>query len=567
VRSTLPLWAWLAILALSSVLNVVDIGHGVDGRSRELWREADVAGIARNFVREGMRISYPRIDWRGDGPGYVEMEFPIYPYLIAVGYKVFGIHEIIGRLITYAVALLTLCVFLRLASFLLPPPGAAVAGIFYALNPLVVRLGNTIQPEPFMLLGYVAATYAFIRWLDDGRWQWYVSALLLTTFAILAKAPAAHIGVVFLLFTLWRRGGRAWRDPRLWAFAVLALLPPVLWYAHARNFWVVYGNSLGVSNHHHFAGLAPFVDPQYIRGIAHLELTYVWTKAGALAVALALLLGPLDAAAGYALLWYLAVGIYYIVIAGTSADTWATYYHVVSVPAAALLMGVAAVVFLTRVSVLDRMTWLRLALTGTVLVAGVGLVLWMAPAAGRFALAGLVVIGLAVLARARFRARIARWPHAQLVSIPPGQQRLALATLAASGLGAVALAARETVHELHPAYYVEQYATAQQFARLMRPGTRIISSGNLCVTPSESAYEQPWYFYWTDHKGFSPCVQDLSLALTDQLRQRGAAYFILENFARVRRPDFVADMRRTYPVLDDTPQATLFELQPLAVRN
>jgi hypothetical protein len=182
-------------------------------------------------------------------------------------------------------------------------------------------------------------------------------------------------------------------------------------------------------------------------------------------------------------------------------------------------------------------------------------VLVAAPVAGRYALAGLVVVGVVALAWERFHGRINL----------PSQQSLALGALAASGLAAVALSARETIHEMHPAYWVDQYATAQQFAPLMRPGARIISSGNVCVTPSESAYEQPWYFYWTDHKGFSPCVQDLSLALVQSLRERGAEYFILEDFARTRRPELVAELRRTYPVLGDTPQATLFELQPLAV--
>ena len=35
------------------------------------WRECDVGAIARNFYIEDMNILYPRIDWRGDGPGYV----------------------------------------------------------------------------------------------------------------------------------------------------------------------------------------------------------------------------------------------------------------------------------------------------------------------------------------------------------------------------------------------------------------------------------------------------------------------------------------------------------------
>jgi hypothetical protein len=47
-----------------------------------------------------MYILYPRIDWRGDGPRYAEMEFPIIPWTIAALYKIFGYHEVIGRICT-----------------------------------------------------------------------------------------------------------------------------------------------------------------------------------------------------------------------------------------------------------------------------------------------------------------------------------------------------------------------------------------------------------------------------------------------------------------------------------
>ena len=43
-----------------------------------------------NYYREDMNLLKPKIDWRGDGPGYTEMEFPIYPWLIAGFYKIFG---------------------------------------------------------------------------------------------------------------------------------------------------------------------------------------------------------------------------------------------------------------------------------------------------------------------------------------------------------------------------------------------------------------------------------------------------------------------------------------------
>jgi hypothetical protein len=114
------MWIFLAIFACGAGVRALDLGHGVDGGIRESWREADYGAVARNFFREGMDMRRPRIDWRGEGPGFAEMEFPAIPWAIAALYRIFGFHEIYGRLISYVFGLPTLLVFFALARRLLP---------------------------------------------------------------------------------------------------------------------------------------------------------------------------------------------------------------------------------------------------------------------------------------------------------------------------------------------------------------------------------------------------------------------------------------------------------------
>ncbi|WP_226574188.1 hypothetical protein [Microseira wollei] len=71
------------LFILGAVLKTLDIGQPIGVDNLLSWRETDISGIARNFYREVMNLFYPRIDWRGDGPAYVEMEFPLYPWLIS----------------------------------------------------------------------------------------------------------------------------------------------------------------------------------------------------------------------------------------------------------------------------------------------------------------------------------------------------------------------------------------------------------------------------------------------------------------------------------------------------
>lgn len=553
----LRLSVMLLVLLLGAVLGAIDLRRPLDGTSREIWRESDESAIARSYYREGMHLLYPRVDWRGDGPGYVEMEFPLYPYMMAIAYQAFGVHEVIGRMITFALALTTLWLFLLLARHTLPPPGAVAAGLFFAVNPIFIRLANSIQPEPLMLLGYVGAVYAFIRWLDDDRWWWYGWALAFTVLAVLGKVPAVHLGIVFVLFTLWRRGWREFLRPRLWLFAAGGLAPSVAWYHHAHEFWLTYGNSLGASNHRHIVGLQALTNPFYANGIAGIEVPYVWTAIGLVAVVGALILGPRPRATWYGLIWYVAVLIYYLVIAGTSAYGWAQYYHVVSVPPAALLVGSAVAAVWTRVTGLDtagRRTALLSALLALVLTVAAR------RADPNLSLLPLVACAVATVAFVVGQRVVRR-------GIGGGDGRagtVATGMVACAAALAPLSALRQTVSERHPHRYVADYATAMRFSPLIPPGVLIAASGGGCVSNDESAYNAPWYLYWTDHRGFTPCRQQHTMPDVDSLVARGVRYFIAERRAMDPNPGFEAAMRGRYPVLAETPIAVLFELDASA---
>src|SRR5262245_7697315 len=53
--------------------------------SSDTWRQADTASIAHNFVGS-YNLLYPQIHWGGSGPGYVETEFQLYPFIVALLY-------------------------------------------------------------------------------------------------------------------------------------------------------------------------------------------------------------------------------------------------------------------------------------------------------------------------------------------------------------------------------------------------------------------------------------------------------------------------------------------------
>lgn len=348
----------LALLLLAALLWGVDLWRPVDGRVREVWREPDVATIARNFDREGMNILAPRVDWRGDGPGLVEMEFPLYPWIIAAGYRTFGFHEEIGRLLSYGISLATLALFLALAAETLPGWGALAAGAFWVLNPLATRLANAIQPEPLMMLSLVAAVYGVRRWLVDNTWGWFAFAVLATSAAVLAKLPAIHIGMLFAAMLYWRDGMAALRRPLVWVFVGLALTPGLLWYAHAHDLWLRYGNSFGISNEYHWIGWDFFTDGSFLAGIVHNEVAAIWMPTGFILALFAWWQRPLGIGVRMASWWLAAVWIFYLAAARTTGDGWAMYYHILTLPAAALLAGAGIEAVRARFTRPDGLAWL-----------------------------------------------------------------------------------------------------------------------------------------------------------------------------------------------------------------
>ena len=71
-------------------------------RSTHQWRQADSASLALNYYQDGLNFFKPRMHFIMGGEGYVTGagEAPIFYYVVAVFYKIFGPHEGIFRLLS-----------------------------------------------------------------------------------------------------------------------------------------------------------------------------------------------------------------------------------------------------------------------------------------------------------------------------------------------------------------------------------------------------------------------------------------------------------------------------------
>lgn len=198
------------------------------------WRQGDTASIARNFSTLQFNILYPQTNYDGPPPNYVELELQIVPFLAAAFYKLFGVHEIIGRLITIAFSLGTVLTVGMLARWLFSSATAGLfAAFFFATFPGSVYYGRTFTPDATMVFFLTAALYVITRLLAEDEafnQRSLARATALLTAAFLAK-PVALAGIVPVLGAIWERLRRG-VPLRPTAALVLLAVPLVILYIY-----------------------------------------------------------------------------------------------------------------------------------------------------------------------------------------------------------------------------------------------------------------------------------------------------------------------------------------------
>jgi 4-amino-4-deoxy-L-arabinose transferase-like glycosyltransferase len=235
----------LTLLLLIVLGGVAARLHGID-QPMIGFRPDDTAAIARNFYESGMHILYPQIDWRGNSPGYVESEFPIYTYGVALLYQVFGVHEVIGRLVSIGMYGMSALLLFAFARRLFDANVALMAVLYYSMATVVYTYTRSFQPEALLALSSLAAIYYFWIWTESGG----IGALALSAtglcIAALIKPISLYLGLPLFYLVYRAFGWRFYRRIELWLFAFVVLIPPALWYRHSYHLWLDYGNTFGV---------------------------------------------------------------------------------------------------------------------------------------------------------------------------------------------------------------------------------------------------------------------------------------------------------------------------------
>jgi 4-amino-4-deoxy-L-arabinose transferase-like glycosyltransferase len=315
------------------------------------WREADTASIARNFyISPQPNILYPQINWGGNGPGYVEAEFQLFPYITSLLYRLFGENEVLGRFVSLVFNILTCVIFYLLARRLSGERAAFWALFFFAIAPLSVRYGTAFMPEATMFFFYISALYLFVRWLDDRQDRYLWLAAISTALSILVKPTSIIIGLTLFLLLFERYKLRIVIQPKLWLFAVIALAPPMLWFLHARSLFLTYGNTFGVisGGDSKFGNLSYWLDPGFYQSLIQLDVIYVFAGVSFLLFIPGLIIYLRQRQPSLMLYSLVVIVPYYLLLARYTGNTAGLQYHIFALTFAALGSGIGMTWLLDR---------------------------------------------------------------------------------------------------------------------------------------------------------------------------------------------------------------------------
>ncbi len=246
VQSWIAQHPLLFLIGIAIAVRLVGITAPIIGI--HAWRQADTAAIARNFYENGFNFFYPQVDWGGADQGFCETEFPIYSFLVAMLYRLGGAQVFLARLVSVACAVIGLCGLYQLAERFFEKRAAFWACFFYALLPLLIYYTRTVQPESMLVMCSIWGVLYFKKWIDQGKTSALLISNLSVTIACLIKVlPLVYLGlpIAFLAWSRW--GWKMLAKPQLWGYAIVPLVSVFLWYSHAHNIFLTYGNTFGFS--------------------------------------------------------------------------------------------------------------------------------------------------------------------------------------------------------------------------------------------------------------------------------------------------------------------------------
>ncbi len=248
------------------------------------WRETSTAMMAKNFYEVKMNILYPQVDWGGPGPNYQGREFQTLTFIVAILYKIFGMHDFFGRIVVILFSLWGLFSFYQMISLVWDRERAAVCAAILAIMPGAIFMERSFIPDPVMVSLLLNALWLLALYGQTGKQKYFVGAILIGGLGVLTKLNGLIIVLpaVYLITTFPKKDflgpKKRWLHLGL-SFLMLAIVAVYyLWANHLAQ----------TGSTKHFAGAGKFLNSYenlkewlaaryYIKPFAKHLVNWMWS--------------------------------------------------------------------------------------------------------------------------------------------------------------------------------------------------------------------------------------------------------------------------------------------------
>lgn len=195
----------LLILLLSLIMRLLNLW--IPFIDQHYIRQSDTAAIALNFFNNGFNIFKPEVFTGPYVHNYIETEFNLVPFLAAILYVIFGVHEWVGRFISVVFSLATIFLIYKLFLYLTDKRKAILISFIYSILPVTVYFGRNFQPDAAMMFFTVGYVYYTLKYAKEKKYLDLVGSIIMGTFALLIKISTAYIflPIVFIFLYQYRK--------------------------------------------------------------------------------------------------------------------------------------------------------------------------------------------------------------------------------------------------------------------------------------------------------------------------------------------------------------------------
>lgn len=331
-------WILIIIISLGALIRIVKLDQPLlEGSST---RQIHTAMIARNFYHHGFKLFYPQIEGSGDDPGYLMQEFYIIPFVAAIFYWFMGgVHEWVLRLFSVISYILAASMLYKLSQYYCSRKVAIISLLCFTISPLSIYLGRAVHPEMLMAFFIMATIYAFSRWIFQGKNIYGLWAILSFVFAVLLKIPNLYLlfPLLFILFVRYR--WNSFKQPKLWIFLMLSLIPIALFNFHQYSVRMAFPNA-SVANFKLEVIINSFKvflrNKYFYKTVYENLISYTLTPIGFALFILGLMLKPENKRNWLFQIWILSIAIFFLLMPAQSRQG---YYQMHLLPVACIIIA------------------------------------------------------------------------------------------------------------------------------------------------------------------------------------------------------------------------------------